>query len=133
MVTWRQDTDLLRCSPTFFKAGERYDSIIYHDFGDTYKFGKLVFAFVCSLSNGERHPLLLVQPMTQVNRRQMDTDLGLYPFKAEPRSQCRLIHLNSLVRGAVLYEDISRAEHYFAVDVIDSDMFLRLKTWFGPA
>ena len=132
MVTWREETDLLRCSSSFH-TGPRYDSIIFHDHGDVFNIANLVFAFICRLENGEQYPLLLVQQMEPVERLPMHKELGLYPFKAAHRSKCRVVPLQSLVRGAVLYGDTGhrRAGHYFAVDVIDSDMFLRLKSWFG--
>ena len=130
MISWREESDLLRCSPSFFDA-PRYDSIIFHDFGDTLTFAKLVFAIVCDLPHSrDKIPMLLVQPMQQVQRRPMDRELGLYPLKAKPRAQCRFIPLQSLIRGAVLYEDTMRAGHYFAVDVIDSDMFARVRSCF---
>ena len=130
MISWREESDLLRCSPSFFEAA-RYDSIIFHDFGDTFTFAKLVFAIACDLPHSHgRVPMLLVQPMQQIQRRLMERELGLYPLKAKPSSQCWFIPLQSLIRGAVLYEDTVRAGHYFAVDVIDSDMFAHVRSCF---
>ena len=74
--------------------------------------------------------MLLVQPMERIRRRPMERELGLYPLKIKPRSQSRFIPLHSVLRGAVLYEDTTRAGHYFAVDVIDSDMFARVRSCF---
>lgn len=131
MVTWREETNILRCSPSFYNE-PRYDSIIFHDHEDRFTFAKLVFSFICSLESGEKYPLLLVQPMVPVERRVMDRELCLYPFKAAPRSKCRLVPLQSLVRGAVLYEDTAprRVRYYFAMDLIDEDMFVRLQARF---
>ena len=72
--------------------------------------------------------MALVQPFDRTDKRTIDRDLGLYPLRIRDRSQCRIIPLRSVKRGAVLYKDSDpkRPKHYFVVDIIDSDMFLRL-------
>ncbi|GJE85101.1 hypothetical protein PsYK624_011780 [Phanerochaete sordida] len=129
VITWRAAKDLLRCSPSFYNE-PRYDSIMFHDFENTTALAQLVFPFVVQLDSGEREPMLLIQPTTEEKRRDMDRDLGLYPYLMKTRDKCRIIPLISLIRGAVLYKDASRTSHYFAVDTLDSDMFIRMKSVF---
>ena len=72
--------------------------------------------------------MALVQPFDRADRRVIDRDFGLYPLRIRDRSQCRIIPLRSVKRGAALYKDSDpkRQKYYFVVDVIDSDMYLRL-------
>ncbi|KIP01685.1 hypothetical protein PHLGIDRAFT_80257, partial [Phlebiopsis gigantea 11061_1 CR5-6] len=136
MVTWRQERDYLRCSPMFHHQ-PRYDGIIFLDAEGLYAFAKLVFVFVCIVpgpggTEKVKVPMALVQTCEHAIRRHVDHDLGLYPLRMRDRSYCRIIPLRSVVRGALLYKDSDpkRPHHYFAVDIVDSDMFLRVGSIF---
>lgn len=63
-------------------------------------------------------------------RLKKDRDLSLYRVRARSRRGCMLISAKSIVRGAMLADAYDIAGDFLAIDVVDSDMFLRLKSSF---
>ncbi|KAK7059249.1 hypothetical protein R3P38DRAFT_3303349 [Favolaschia claudopus] len=100
LETWIEDADYLRCSPSFHNS-ERYDAALVKTV-DGHIFARLVYVF---------HPQ---------DRRQNP------PICAGISSRCR-DRLHSIVRGAFIVPDFSRKGDYLVVDIIDADMFLRLR------
>ena len=50
-----------------------------------------------------------------------------------PRSQCEVIPLRAIIRGALLVMDPKYRGDYFVIDTIDTDMYLRVAAmdWWG--
>lgn len=44
----------------------------------------------------------------------------------QPRSQCEVIPLHNIVRGALLVADPKYRGDYFVIDTTDDDMYLRV-------
>jgi hypothetical protein len=92
-------------------------------------FAKLVFIFVCTIG-GASYPIALVQvydhPTGQ--RRRKDKDLGFYRIQGKPRNVCEFISIHTIIRGALLSEDYEKPGDFLVMDVIDTDMFLRMKS-----
>ncbi|EKM49412.1 uncharacterized protein PHACADRAFT_33470 [Phanerochaete carnosa HHB-10118-sp] len=129
-VTWCTLTDYLRCNPNFY-GHPRYDGVILDIGNDTVIFGKLLHAFICQIGQ-DLEPIALVWPLDApvgVHLRK-DKHLGLYCVHAKPRIQAEFFSLRPLVRGAVLVEDPDRYGDFFVMDVVDTDMFLRVKAIF---
>ncbi len=59
---------------------------------------------------------------------QKDRDLGLYHVKTRPNGPPCLISIYSVLRGALLIEDMAASKEYLVVDTVDSDMFLRMQS-----
>ncbi|KZP13413.1 hypothetical protein FIBSPDRAFT_913092 [Athelia psychrophila] len=134
-VDWRMMTDHLRRNPSFYNE-LREDCVIFQADEQSIAFAKLLFVFKCSINN-DRGPysLALVQPydtsIPRAERPSSDEDLGLIRVRAQRRSKSRLIFVDSIIRGAMLvstYDEDIYDEH-FVVDIVDTDMFLRLKGW----
>lgn len=137
IVTWTSCEDYLRCAPLFY-GQPRYDGIMVSVAGDQLNnvlFGQLVFSFLCKVGNGDTEPIALIWPMdipsdSQNPHARKDRHLGLFRLRARPRAQCRFVSLRSTIRGAMLVNSYDTAGDFFVVDLVDSDMFLRLKEVF---
>ncbi|KZP28161.1 hypothetical protein FIBSPDRAFT_729690, partial [Athelia psychrophila] len=134
-VDWRMMTDHLRRNPSFYNE-LREDCVIFQADEQSIAFVKLLFIFKCSINNNRGpYSLALVQPydtsIPRTERPSSDEDLGLIHVRAQRRSKSRLIFVDSIIRGAMLvstYDEDVYDEH-FVVDIVDTDMFLRLKGW----
>lgn len=74
---------------------------------------------------------MLVQPFDQPaggHSEQKDRDLGLYRVKTKPNGPPCLISIYSVLQGALLIEDTAVPKEYLVVDMVDSDMFLRMQS-----
>lgn len=129
MTDFRQSTDYLRCNPSFFRE-ERYDFVIVKT-ATGHIFAQLIFIFTCEVE-GIEYPIALIQPFDAPisNTRQKDQDLCLYRVRAQPRAKSEFVLVSTIVRGALLAEDPKKSGDRFVVDVVDTDMFLRLKQIF---
>jgi hypothetical protein len=122
---WHLTTDLLRCSPRFYKR-PRYDCVLINTVGGPI-FARLVFLFTCEV-NSTSYPCTLIQPFDAYAGppRNKDHNLGLYHVRAKPRSQAEFVSVRSIIRGAYVVPTHEHSEDYFVSDLIDSDWFLRL-------
>ncbi|CDO71089.1 hypothetical protein BN946_scf184844.g93 [Trametes cinnabarina] len=74
LADWREETDLLRCSPNFFNQ-PRYDCVLLH--ATPSFFARLILVFTCKV--GDRiEPLALVQPFDRLEASTEDLDLGFF-------------------------------------------------------
>ncbi len=124
-VTWREERDLLRCSPKF-RGAPRHDSVLM-DWDGGYKFFKLVFTFMYKF-RGVACALALVLPLDfpiGPRRPAVDRDLGLCRLVERPPSESKIVPLRALRRGALLIPDSKRVRNHLVVDALDGDMFLR--------
>ncbi|KAF9231165.1 hypothetical protein BU15DRAFT_90973 [Melanogaster broomeanus] len=114
-VDWRQNTDHLRCNPSFF-GQQRYDAALIQLTPEKTAFHIGSFQFA------------LVQPCTVGigGARRLDRDFRLNRVKAIPRSSSIFVPMASFIRGAVLVRDTEHRDEYFVFDHLDGDMFLRM-------
>ena len=91
-------------------------------------FGRLLFVFTF-VEGGTTYPLALIHPYDAAlgPQRRKDRDLGLIRVRARPRASAEFISVHSIIRGAYIVQDSSDANDFFIVDVVDTDMFLRMK------
>ncbi|PBK88793.1 hypothetical protein ARMGADRAFT_1033774 [Armillaria gallica] len=125
---WMPTTDILRCSPSFNHC-PRYNFVLAQTKAGPL-FAQLVMIFKCNV-HGKMFPLMLVQPFNQPaggQSKQKDQDLGLYHVKTRPNGPPCLISIYSVLQGALLIEDTAAPKEYLAVDMVDSDMFLRMQS-----
>ncbi|KAI0749834.1 hypothetical protein C8Q80DRAFT_1269641 [Daedaleopsis nitida] len=125
-VDWKTCTDLVRCNPDFHD-GERYDGILLQTQAGPV-FGRLLNMFTCAVG-GKTYPIALVQPFsTSVGTRpRKDKDLGFYRVRERARSRAEFFSVHSIIRGVLLVPDFGKKGDYFVHDLIDGDMFLRMK------
>lgn len=80
------------------------------------------------MENVGKLPIALVRPFKEVLPvRKKDMDLKLRCLQASRPSECILILLTSVIRGAFLVPELDRKEHFVVVDINDTDMFLRMR------
>ncbi|KAG2750980.1 hypothetical protein P692DRAFT_201710246, partial [Suillus brevipes Sb2] len=130
-VDWKQMTDYLRCNPRFH-GRPRYDCTLIQLTQDTSVFVQLIFMFKCQLPDVGSFELALVQPFTAGiigAPRRIDRDMRLTRIKAVSRASSIFVPLRSFIRGALLYPDPAHQDEFIVVDHIDSDLFIRMKTW----
>ncbi|RDX40073.1 hypothetical protein OH76DRAFT_1366742, partial [Lentinus brumalis] len=126
-VDWRTSSDILRAHPEFHDR-PRYDGILY----STTKgpvFGELLCLLVSKIG-GKEYPLALVHPYDAALARRpsaMDKALGFFPVRAQPRSRAGFIPVDSIIRGAVLVPDFDSSAYFLVHDLVDGDMFFRIK------
>lgn len=132
MVDWRQQTDYLRCNPQFY-GHPRYDFVMFNTTSAVPVCAQLLLVFGCIVA-GREHRLALVHTYDEKiparNRPKKDKDLGLVRIRASDRKQTELIFVDSIIRGIVVAvdDDISHPGDGFIVDVIDTDIFLRIRS-----
>jgi hypothetical protein len=88
--------------------------------------------FKCQLPDVGSFELALVQPFTAGiigAPRRIDRDMRLTRIKAVSRASSIFVPLRSFIRGALLYPDPAHQDEFIVVDHIDSDLFIRMKTW----
>src|SRR5262249_1012363 len=120
---------------------ERYDCVIIHDQPSNY-FGRLLFMFTYVVKASEdvtvlyghdklTIPIALILPFTNVSTlRQKDKDLRLHRLQAKPRTQAKLVPARSIIRGAYIVPEGLGASTSLVVDVVDTDMFLRINAMY---
>ncbi|KAJ6468344.1 hypothetical protein C8R45DRAFT_1055287 [Mycena sanguinolenta] len=123
---WLDDMDYLRCNPCFHNR-ERYDAaLVKTTAGDI--FVHLAFVFTCEVAD-KVHPFALVQPLDVKTgpRTAKDKALGLHRVRQRERKTCEFISAHSIIRSALLAPDFDKRGDYFVIDVVDADMYFRLK------
>lgn len=124
MIYWRLTTDLLCANPDFHHQ-PRYNYVIIQASNTQVIFAQILYIFGITLNNTEAH-VALVLPFDETPDRQhheRDEALCFTHVQARHRSKATLIHVESIVWGAVLVKDFE-AEHddeYIIMDVLDAD------------
>lgn len=115
-----------------FHHNPRYDCILYHAAAGKQIFGQLHLIFTCTVNNAF-YALALVEPLdapiprNSLGRQQQQMDWDLEFFRVRSRQKTEIIPVQSIVRGALLVPDWEKDGDYFVHDLVDGDMFLRLK------
>ncbi|KAF5371230.1 hypothetical protein D9758_004318 [Tetrapyrgos nigripes] len=126
LETWRPEVNWLRCNPSFY-GKPRFDFVLFHATEDEFVFAQLLYLFTCRVGDGA-YPVALVQPYKVVrNRNASDRRLGLLRIRKEASTE--FIPIQSIVRGilAPAVDDSSGSADRFVMDVLDGDLFLRMK------
>lgn len=96
-------------------------------------FAQLIYVFKYQASGDVERSIALVHPFDgKIPLREVpkkDRDLGFIRVRVTPRKEARFVSVDSIIRGALVVEDHSedRAMDRLVVDVVDGDMFLRLR------
>jgi hypothetical protein len=126
MVYWKIKIDYLRCNPSFH-GRPRFDCVIVYR-GDGYYFARLLYLFTYNFQ-GTAFPIALIQPYEDVHPlRKKDQELRLHRLRPKKRRDTSIfISARSIRRGAFLVPALDHPNDLIVVDVIDTDMFLRIK------
>jgi hypothetical protein len=131
LVDWRQTSDYLRCNPNFYNH-PRYDFVLVPTPASAI-FGQLILIFSCGIGD-QQHPFALIQPYEVVGLQQRsarDKVFGL--MRIRKKRETEFISMKSVIRGALaapVTTDPAGSTDRFIVDVVDPDMFLRVKRVF---
>ena len=125
-ITWQAATDHLRCNPNFQKK-PRYDCVIINTTTGII-FAKLIFIFTTKIDD-TRHPWAFIQPYDLPIGRLTDKEkeLELFRVRAQPRGSAEFVDARSIIRGVLLVPTFEKEDDYFIFDVLDADLFLRMK------
>jgi hypothetical protein len=97
-------------------------------------FAQLLFLFKVTIK-GKEYSLALIHafddPIPVHEHSKKDIDLGLFRLRAKPRRATEFIFIESIIRGALVVDgsEPGKANDKFVVDLIDTDMFLRLQNF----
>ncbi|KAF7325465.1 hypothetical protein MKEN_00395100 [Mycena kentingensis (nom. inval.)] len=123
-VDWTGKRDILRCNPSFWHR-PRYDCVIYNADVDPLSLARLLAIFRCTTHAGRSFDLAYVQRFKNSKWRPNTAWDGCRVVDPAPRAE--FLPLEYVVRGAYLARASGTAtDHYFPLDTIDDDMFLRL-------
>ncbi|KAJ7471600.1 hypothetical protein B0H11DRAFT_2158977 [Mycena galericulata] len=126
---WMDETDYLRCSPSFHNR-ERYDGALVKTTAGNV-FVRLIYVFTCTVED-KVYPFALVQALDVGTGQQSAKDkaLGFYRIREKERRKAEFISVHSIIRGALLAPDFDKPGDYLVADVVDGDMFFRLKAMY---
>jgi hypothetical protein len=128
LVDWRAHTDYLRCSPSFFSR-ERRDCVIVHSAERDF-FARLLFLFTYLMEDVVL-PIALVLPFSDISIvRRKDKELNFHRLRARPRAESMFISIRSICRGAFLVPEYTKDGDFLVVDIVDTDMFLRIRSMY---
>ena len=121
--------DYLRCNPSFHNA-IRQDCVIIRS-RESIIFGRLLMIFKCTVG-GVDYPIALVHPFDAPLglRLRKDKYLRIWRVRQRPALSSEFVFVQSIIRGALLVEDVGYPGTHIVVDTIDSDMFVRVKELF---
>jgi hypothetical protein len=78
-------------------------------------------------------PVALIQPFSEVlvlPMRQRDKDLNFHRLRARPQAESVFISIRSISRAAFIVPENTRDGDFLVVDVVDTDMFLRIRAMY---
>jgi hypothetical protein len=125
-ITWQENTDHLRCNPNFQKK-PRYDCVMINTTKGII-FAQLIFIFTTKIDDTE-YPWAFIQPydapigvLTDKKKK-----LELLRVRAQPRGSAEFVDARSIIRGVPLVPTFERDGDYFVFDVLDADLFMRVR------
>lgn len=125
LVDWKLKTDYLRCNADFH-GNIRYDCVIISSSEHNF-FARLLMVFTYKCHDAT-FPFALIQPFTDVRyQRKKDTDLKLHRLQPKTLQHSIFVPARSICRGALLVPAFDAKNEYIVVDVLDTDMFLRIR------
>ena len=101
LVTWKLQTDYLRCTPQFHGIS-RYDGILVEGQDHKLFFARLVFIFSITI-NDQIFPFALIESFeTLPHLSQNDKELGFFRIKQKSVYPWEFISITSIKRGAYI-------------------------------
>ncbi len=127
-ITWRMDTDYLRCTPSHFNEA-RHDCVIVNT-GDRVMFAQLVFIFTISI-RGTTYPIALIRPFRRETgtaaMKRKDCDLRFLRIRIQPPTSTEFIWARSIIRGTLVFPAFDKESDTIVFDLVDPDMYVRIQ------
>lgn len=127
------EVDLLRCNSNF-SGKPRYDAVMLNDGGNgcDFSFGRLAALFTIQDARlQEPLPLAYVELLdgkVTAKQREKDAVLGFLRVRQSSQRRHVVVFARSIVRGALLVPTFEgKDSDFFVFDVVDGDMFLRIR------
>ena len=80
--------------------------------------------------DGKKYSMALIHPydapVGTINQRR-DRDLHFLKVGAKPHGASEFISVESIIRGALLIKDYGHEGHFLVVDLVDPDMWFRVR------
>ncbi|KAJ3540473.1 hypothetical protein NMY22_g4276 [Coprinellus aureogranulatus] len=134
-------TDYLRMNASFHSR-ERFDCGLFSVYGHSFVFAQMVAVLGVEL-DGVEYLVAVILPYDEKltgstrEKQQRDRDLMFHRLRARPRkADSAVVLARTLVRGALLVPDFAEkwpGDEYLVMDVVDADMWLRMKDIRGRA
>lgn len=119
----------MRCSPNFYNQ-PRYDAVLIQT-TEGMIFGRLLALFIAQPTKKHKGaPIALILPYDgtfRTNERNKDQHFGLHRVRPFPQAKAELFAAQSIIRGGLLIPAYDTDTDYFVFDVLDGDMFLRMR------
>uniref|UniRef100_A0A8H7Y2E1 Uncharacterized protein n=1 Tax=Psilocybe cubensis TaxID=181762 RepID=A0A8H7Y2E1_PSICU len=135
-ITWKTERNILRINPSFH-GRKRYDHALIQVDSEknTYIFVQLLYVIGIKVEETLYH-MALVLPLDEAipaleNHRISDKKLRFIRVRSRHRSKAAFINVESIVRGGLLaqaFRPPHQVDEYIIIDVIDEDMWWRLKS-----
>lgn len=131
LVDLNVEKNILRTNPNFYHK-ERYDCALIQVQEKKAIFVRLKFLFSIRVEQ-ETYYMALVLPMDQIptaSNRSRDQKLRLTRVRSRPLGSSIFIHVDSIIRGALLTKDHSKNSadnEYFVNQFIDQDLWMRMQ------
>ncbi|TEB21349.1 hypothetical protein FA13DRAFT_1832638 [Coprinellus micaceus] len=127
--TWDIESNIVRCSPDFYNK-PRYDAVLIQT-TEGMIFGRLLALFIARPTKKHKGvPIALILPYDgtfRTNERNKDQHFGLHRVRPFPQAKAELFAAQSIIRGGLLIPAYDTDTDYFVFDVLDGDMFLRMR------
>ena len=125
-------TDIVRAH-TNFHNHPRYDCILINAGQGKYFFARLLYIFGIFIEGNTHHLALILPfdvPIPRVEQPQIDREFKFTRVRARHRRHASFIHVESIVRGAVLIpaHDVEFDDEFLVFDQLDEDLWMRMKT-----
>ncbi|KAJ6623311.1 hypothetical protein B0H10DRAFT_2162561 [Mycena sp. CBHHK59/15] len=126
---WADGSDYLRCNPNFHNHS-RYDVAIVNTTTGSI-FVQLICIFTCKVED-KVHPFAYVQPLDAGTGQLLTKDKALHFHRvcAKPRQKSEFISVHTIIQGALLAPDFDKSGGFLVIDMVDTDMFLQLKSMY---
>lgn len=125
-------TDKLRANPQFHSR-PRYDYVLVDAGGGKHFFAQLLYMFGIYVQK-QTHHFALILPLDVLIPRseqpKVDKAFQFTRVRSRPRSNSAFIHVESIVRGAVLIpaHDCAYNDEFLVFDQLDEDFWMRMKS-----
>jgi hypothetical protein len=125
-VTWQIEINHLRCNPNFNNK-PRYDYVLVST-PNGLIFAQILFTFTTG-TNDRIDAWVLIRPLdAQVPPPSMrETDYQFLRIRSRARISSCFISAKSIIRGVVVIPTHSMEDDYYVFDLLDDDIFLRVR------